>query len=217
MHPEAAVGARVVAARGLPDHHVVLHTDGALVLDQQGLVGEGLVGDGGARVVGGDREAEPGRRLGPYPLDMEEEESYPVVGTPRLVGGHLVRDRRPDKGYRVDDAIDAVGDRRRVTDGTVVSGGITATLAGGGGQERGGVGGQVGLADRGVAIAKSYGPSATRSTHRGRATTLHMVLLVSGDIDPNNTSDVGGDDDLGAERRHSGCGWFGCLVGASHI
>jgi hypothetical protein len=73
---------------------------------------------------------------------------------------------------------EAVGDRRRVTDGTLVSGGNTATLDGSRG-ERGGRG-EMGLADGGNTIAVSYGPSTTRSTHRGSTTALDCVLAVSG-------------------------------------
>ena len=103
----------------------------------------------------------------------------------------------------MDDACDAVGDRRRVTDGTLVSGGDTATLDGGGGEEGGGVRGKVGLANRGDAIAVSYGPSTTRGAHRGSTTALDCVLLVSGvRVDPNNLGDVGGNGDL---STHRGC------------
>jgi hypothetical protein len=148
-------------------------------------------------------------------LDVLEKESYPVVGATRLVGGHLVRDRRPNKVYRVDDARDALGDRRRVTDGTLVSGGNTATLDGGGGEERGGVRGEVGLADGCHAIAVTDSPSTTRGAHRGRTAALGRVLLVSGVRLPNNLGNVGRDNDLGAERRHSWVwlvGWV-CRLG----
>lgn len=77
----------------------------------------------------------------------------------------------------MDDALDATRDRRRVTDDALVSGGITATLDGGGRQKGGGS--EVGLADGGDAIAVPYGPSTTRSSHRGRTTALDCVLLVS--------------------------------------
>ena len=63
VHLEAAAGARVVAARGLPNNHIILHTDGALVLDQQLLLGEGL--GGGRWGVRGDGDGEPNHRLDP--------------------------------------------------------------------------------------------------------------------------------------------------------
>ncbi len=100
----------------------------------------------------------------------------------------------------MDDALDATRDRRRVTDDALVSGGITATLDGGGG-ERGGRG-EMGLADGGNTIAVPYGPSTTRGAHRGSTTALDCVLLVSGVRLPNNLGHVGGDRDLSAERRH---------------
>lgn len=64
VHLEAAVGARVVAARGLPNNYVLLHTDGALVLDHLLLLGEGLGGGGGGGVRG-DGDGEPNHRLDP--------------------------------------------------------------------------------------------------------------------------------------------------------
>jgi len=189
-----------VAARGLPNNHIILHADGALVLDHLLLLGEGLVGDGGARVVGGDRGGVLLRtrttRLGSYPLDVLEKESYPVVGTPRLVGGHLVRDRRPDKVYRIDDARDPLGDRRRVTDGALVGGGRAATLDGGGGES--GSRGEVGLANWGDIITEPNSPTTTVGAHRGRTTALNCVLAVTDIWLPNDTGNVCGNWDLSA-------------------
>ncbi len=98
----------------------------------------------------------------------------------------------------------ALGDRRRITDGALVGGGDAATLDGGRGEGRGGVRGQVGLADGCGAIAVPNGPTTARGTHRGRAPTLDGgVLLVPLDKNvPLNTSHVRGDRDLSA--GHSG-------------
>ena len=108
----------------------------------------------------------------------------------------------------MDDALDATRHRRRVTDDALVSGGITATLDGGGGEEGGR--GEMGLTDGCHTIAVTDSPSTTRGTHRGRTTALDCVLLVSGVRLPNNLGDIRRDRDLSAERRHSGVGvWSG--------
>jgi hypothetical protein len=134
--------------------------------------------------------------------DPEVDETY-------LIGRHC----RADHAHKVGDGVvhgrEALVDRRRVTVGAPVGGSHAATLDGSRG-ERGGRG-EMGLTDWGGAIAVTDSPSTTRSTHRGRATALNSVLLVSGIRLPNNTSDVGGNRDLCAERRHScgcGCGWW---------
>ena len=91
-----------------------------------------------------------------------------------------------------------------MTDDALVGGGDTAALDGGGGES--GSRGEVGLANWGDIITEPNSPTTTVGAHRGRASALDLVLLVTNIWLPNDTSNVGGNWDLSAESggRHGG-------------
>ena len=222
LHADTALRASVVTTHGLPSQLVRLEADGALVGGGGDLEG-GLcdLGDGVAWV---GRDEQP-RHLVPDALDALEDgldapsaEPCPLLATDVVDAPEEERDevvRGLHVGDHVageddDDTLAGDRDRDRMTDGTLVGGNHTATLDGGSGESRGGVRGEVDLADGGDVIMKPNRPSTTVGAHRGRAGTLHTVLTVPDVRLPNDAGHVRGDRDLsghgGLCGRVSGCG-----------
>ena len=212
----------MVAAWGLPRQRVGLEADGTLVVvvRHTTLRGEGLLLLGDARED--DRGGDPRRWWSvPNVVDALDQKSYLNVNGHYLVVRHEGGDHGLHKANRPGETLNALVDRRRVTDDTLVGGGDTTALDGGGGEN--GCGGQVGLTDWYGAIAVTDCPTTARGSHRGHATTLHLVLLVSDVVvDPNDVGNIGGNLNPSAERRHGDGevvvdGWDDRMVGGCNI